>query len=577
MSSSGSGSDAPRLWPRAAAIGSLWAAIEITVGSLLHNLRIPFGGTLLAAGGVLLMTAALQRWQAPGLVWRAALIAALMKSISPSAVILGPMVGIFSEGVILFLAVSLLGRGPAGCLAGGALAVSWTLAQKILLLLVTYGLDFIALYEGLIRFAARATGWRSLGPADIVLGLLAVQASLGAVAGLTGWWLGRRPTRAAASAFRAVAPAQTPVEIKAGTGRAAALPFLSALLVAGLWWTGKGGLWVGGIPVLAAAIIMAYYYRRGMRRLAKPRLWIELAAVMLLSGLVLGALGGSGRGWTAGLLAGAEMAVRAVFVVVLFSAIGIELRRSPWLQGLTRGRFAAVRQALEAAFQALPDFVASLRELPGMWRRPRQAIGELLDRAELWQEEFERSHRPCPCLLLTGSRGSGKTTLLEQAARRLKSEGCRVAGILSPGYCNDGVRSRFDLLILDTGERLLLAERNGAEPPDSGRCYRFLPETLAAGRAALAHERIAAAEVVFVDEVGPMELRGEGWAPALERLAACGMPMVWTVRPSLVEEVRRRWNLAGARVIEAGSVDAGTLAGLLAGRAEARQAAGGNA
>ena len=46
-----------RVWPRAAVYGSLWAAVEIVVGSFLHNLRIPFAGSLLGAVGVMLMTA----------------------------------------------------------------------------------------------------------------------------------------------------------------------------------------------------------------------------------------------------------------------------------------------------------------------------------------------------------------------------------------------------------------------------------------------------------------------------------------------------------------------------------------
>lgn len=563
MSNSASASETARLWSRAAALGSLWAALEITAGSLLHNLRIPFAGAALASAGVLLMTTALQRWPAPGLVWRAGLIAALMKSISPSAIILGPMVGIFTESMILFLVISLLGRGLPGCLLGGGLAVSWTLAQKILSLLITYGLDFIALYEGVVRFAAKATGWHSLGPAQVVLGLLAAQAALGAAAGTAGWWMGRQRREYGAARLGRSAAASAAPSFGDETGHPVALPLLAVLLVLGLWWISRAGLLPGGAPLLAAAVFIACRYRRGMRRLAKPRLWIELTAVLLLSGLVLGVLG-TDKTWIDGLLAGAEMAVRAVFVVVMFSAVGIELKRTPWIQRLSRGRLAPARQALEAAFQALPDFIASLRDLPAVWRHPRRAIAELLDRAELWQQEFERQHRRPPRILLTGPKGSGKTTLLEQAARQLQADGVHVAGILSPGRFENGLRARFELLILDTGERLPLAERDFHEPPDSGRCYRFHAETIAAGLAALSAERLAVAGVVFVDEIGPMELRGEGWGPALQEISVMPVPLVWVVRPKLVEEVRRRWGWHDAEVIEASAMDAAVLADRLA-------------
>jgi len=572
MSNSASASDAARLWTRAAALGSLWAALEITAGSLLHNLRIPFAGALLAAAGVLLITTALGRWPWPGLVWRTALIAALMKSISPSAIILGPMVGILSEGVILFLAVSVLGRGLAGCVIGGALAVAWTLGQKILSLLITYGPDLISLYEGLVRFAAKAAGWHSLDPNEVILGLLAVQALLGAAAGAAGWWIGRQGRQGSVPSLNRALAAAAPPGLDGEQGHPAALPLLALTLVLGLWWFGRAGLAAGGPVLLGAATLAAYRYRRSMRRLAKPRLWIELTLVFLLSGLVLGALG-SGRHWRDGLLAGAEMAVRAVFVVVLFSAIGAELKRAPWMHRLSRGRLAPARQALEAAFQALPDFIASLRDLPALWRHPRRAIAELLDRAELWQQEFERRHARPARIVLTGPQGSGKTMLLEAAAAHLAAAGLRVAGILSPGHFENGRRARFELLILDTGERLPLAERDSNEPPESGRCYRFRAESIAAGLAALSGERLAGADAVFVDEVGPMELRGEGWAPALDRMGELPAPVVWVVRPKLVEEVRRRWGWGEAEVVEAASTSAPAFAQMLLQRLPARQAA----
>src|SRR5512137_442670 len=90
-----------RVWQRAAVLGSLWAAVEIVVGSFLHNLGVPFAGTVLAAFGVMVMTAGHRASPERGLIWRTALVCALMKSVSPSAVILGPMIGILMEGVLL--------------------------------------------------------------------------------------------------------------------------------------------------------------------------------------------------------------------------------------------------------------------------------------------------------------------------------------------------------------------------------------------------------------------------------------------------------------------------------------------
>ncbi|MCX6550055.1 MAG: hypothetical protein NTY02_03425, partial [Acidobacteria bacterium] len=135
-----------RVWQRAAIYGSLWAAVEIVAGSFLHNLRVPFAGSVLAAFGVLLMTAGHRACPERGLIWRAALICALMKSVSPSAVILGPMIGILMEGVLLEVGVRLAGGRAIGYLAGGALAVSWSMAQRMLNAVISFGPDVVRLY-----------------------------------------------------------------------------------------------------------------------------------------------------------------------------------------------------------------------------------------------------------------------------------------------------------------------------------------------------------------------------------------------------------------------------------------------
>ena len=133
MSSASFGSaQIPLIWKRAALLGSLWAAVEIILGSFLHNLRIPMSGTILAAIGVVIMIQGYRLWPQPGLLWRTALITATMKAVSPSAVILGPMVGIFMEGVLLEVMLRLWrGRWP-GVLMGAALAVSWSLIQRLI-------------------------------------------------------------------------------------------------------------------------------------------------------------------------------------------------------------------------------------------------------------------------------------------------------------------------------------------------------------------------------------------------------------------------------------------------------------
>jgi hypothetical protein len=168
------------LWLAAALLGSVWAAAEIVLGSFLHNLSIPFTGTLLAAIGTSVVVAGAHIWGLRGLIWRSGLVCALMKSVSPSAVILGPMIGIILEAAAIELSIRLLGRNPVGYVIGGVAAVAMPLLQKIAGVVIIYGWDMTRLYVAAFDATARFLGFTALGPVELLLSLLGLHATLGA-------------------------------------------------------------------------------------------------------------------------------------------------------------------------------------------------------------------------------------------------------------------------------------------------------------------------------------------------------------------------------------------------------------
>jgi len=118
-------------WIKASIIGTIWAASEIVLGSFLHNLKIPFSGNILTAIGIIILISVSYTWTEKGLFWRSGLICAIMKTMSPSAVIFGPMIAILSEALLLEISVRFLGRTFAGYMLGAMMAMSWNLLQKI--------------------------------------------------------------------------------------------------------------------------------------------------------------------------------------------------------------------------------------------------------------------------------------------------------------------------------------------------------------------------------------------------------------------------------------------------------------
>jgi nucleoside-triphosphatase THEP1 len=555
-----------RIWQRAAIYGSLWAAVEIVVGSFLHNLRVPLAGSLLAAVGVMLMTAGHRAFPERGLIWRAALVCALMKSVSPSAVILGPMVGILMEGVLLEAMVRLFRGRAAGYLIGGALAVSWAMAQRVLNAVISFGTDVVRLYVDAYSFASRSLGVSSFGPFDLIGALVAVELMAGFTAAAVGLRIGRDAAATAAALPESRGPGSWfpgPPITAEGNWSVPRLVLVGAALLLGMAGLGWVPWWAGVLYVAAFAAFALRTYPRALARIRRPSLWIEMAAVMLLAGLVFGGVRSGLAGLLGGIAAGAAMVLRATLVLFGFTAISVELRNPAILSRLERHRLVGLSDALGVAFGALPAFTATLTGERGLWRRPSRLAAKMLQNANRLVVSGGSGRRTTrPSVIVTGATGSGKTTLVTAVTDRLRGHGARVAGILAPGYLADGRRTGFDIVNLATRERRPLAREEGHVAGRHPRWSRFAfsPEGLALGRKALA-EDARGADVVVIDEVGPFELSGGGWADALDALAATfGGGLLLVVRESVVDAVKARWGSAESVVYDVSSADPDEIA-----------------
>jgi nucleoside-triphosphatase THEP1 len=145
--------------------------------------------------------------------------------------------------------------------------------------------------------------------------------------------------------------------------------------------------------------------------------------------------------------------------------------------------------------------------------------------------------------LLVADRQSGKTSTCQHVADAARARGLTVGGILSPAVHEEGRCVGYRVVDLSTGESALLATLEGPGVEQVGR-FHFTEDGLALGRAALAGAAEKSDQLVIVDEVGPLELAGGGWAEAMDQLAVRSGFTLATVRTSLVEQVAERWNVS---------------------------------
>lgn len=139
-------------------------------------------------------------------------------------------------------------------------------------------------------------------------------------------------------------------------------------------------------------------------------------------------------------------------------------------------------------------------------------------------------------LIVAGPIGSGKTRVVSALAQTLQEEGWQVAGVVSPRILKGEKTVGYLVRDLSTGREFTLCSET--PPGVKFRRFYFSPEALAFANAVLA-EAAEEADVVVIDEIGPLELLGDGFAPGLKACLRSSAYLVLTVRPHLLEDVLR--------------------------------------
>lgn len=184
-----------RFWGYAATFGALWGAVEITAGSFLHAVKIPFSGVVLAGLGAALLVVLRIQLPERGVVLTAGLICAGIKILSPAGSVIGPMVAIVAESLLVELALLPAGVNWVSAGLSGSLTATWSIGQKLFTQTVFFGAPIIEIYHGILRQAERVL---RMPPADGAFAaslFLCIVIVLGAGLAMTGLLIGRAARR----------------------------------------------------------------------------------------------------------------------------------------------------------------------------------------------------------------------------------------------------------------------------------------------------------------------------------------------------------------------------------------------
>ncbi|GAB1451759.1 hypothetical protein MASR2M47_18150 [Draconibacterium sp.] len=534
-------------WIKAAILGTIWASSEIVLGSFLHNLRIPFSGNILTAIAIVILISASYKWQENGLFWRAGVICALLKTMSPSAVIFGPMIAIFTESVLLELSVRILGRTAAGFILGSVLAMSWNLFQKIFNFIIFYGYNIVEVYTNLMKYAEKQLYLKFDAVwAPIVL-LLILYAAFGAISAIIGIRTGKKIAlnQYVEQDFKQASNSNFAKKQKQNEFNYSIFWLvLNVILIASsLLLVGRINFAVWALMAVTIAVIWALRYKRALRQIARPRLWIFFVIITMVTAFVFSRLQAGPTSTLSAILIGVEMNLRAIVLIMGFTVLGTELY-NPKIRGyFALTYFKQLPPALELSLDSLPAMIANTPDVRTILKHPGMVVEHFINYAENRLAEIRsKQNTNRKTYVITGNVGAGKTSLIQNIVSKLKAEHISVAGIVTTRIIENDVTTGYDILNVATDEKARFLRTFGEDNQQRIGKYFIYAEGLKLGEESLT---ASGAKLMVIDEIGKLELEERGWHDALiQTISNSKTDLLLSVREEVINEVLYKYSIS---------------------------------
>ena len=146
-------------------------------------------------------------------------------------------------------------------------------------------------------------------------------------------------------------------------------------------------------------------------------------------------------------------------------------------------------------------------------------------------------------ILVTGPPGIGKTSVLRRAVNELKNREYEIGGVICHEVREGGTRVGFEIMDLSTEARGWLAHVNHSTGSKVGKYHVNLIDLDVIGAGSILGA-IQNADILAVDEIGPMELSSTAFSNALLKAMESSKPMLGTIHyrlsNSLVDSIKQR-------------------------------------
>jgi nucleoside-triphosphatase THEP1 len=235
-------------WVRVGQFGAAAGGFEATVGSALHQAKIPMSGLFMSTVQSLVMMYAGDRLTNKGRVMWVPVISAGLKALAPYGGRLRPMLAITVQGILFSVATTVFGWNVLGIIVGGWFVGAWAALQGLVLQYVIIGDNLFPALDIMIRWTSEYLHLQLPGIVSLIVVWTVGCGTISSVATLFAWLRRHRlPDR------------------------------LNKMLTRG----SRGIVREVGTPTFKAAV------RRGLRDLTRPLFWapvLVVAVIVVVSG-----------------------------------------------------------------------------------------------------------------------------------------------------------------------------------------------------------------------------------------------------------------------------------------------------
>ena len=526
--------------------------MEIIFGNFLHSLRIPFAGQILSGIAVALITATQQKWKTKGLVIRAGLICAVMKLLSPGVNIFGPTIGIIVESLLFEAMLKVFGLNVLGYIFGGGLAVSWSLAQRVINYLISYGSNIVELYNNIIKFLNDELHINGLSPLNLILILFGIYFLTGVITASIGIYIGKKTLmdeemdlshfkEGINNFFDKSDYIFSPVRLLSHI--IIIFAFLFSLKLIPLWYS--------AIFLFLYIYLCIKNYKQSIRNLQKPKFWIQFVVVTLLASYFIGGLQSGIWGLNSkGLNTGLEMNLRAFLIMFAFTAISVELKSSPFIKNIKNKKSGEFYLTLDMAFYILPFLLEQISRDKTKLKSPVKLISKLISNTEALVQIVENKFYSNKYKIITGGQGSGKTTYLKNLISK------ETVGFIAPVIYKDNERIGYDVYnICNNNSEPLCRKINSDKTKEiiyTLGSFEFYKDGFSFGEKLFTDNNFIKNKIVMIDEIGLLEAEGKGWFSLINELLDKGKncEYIFSVRKSSLTLILELFKLKEAEIID---------------------------